>query len=56
MGYLVLVTDARGEIIQYAASNDWIFEERENLMQVPVGRYFDKTGNRVHPSGPKLWY
>ena len=56
MGYLVILKDERGEIIQYAASNDWLYECRENLTKVPVGGFFDETGNRVHPSGPKRYY
>ncbi|QBG46316.1 hypothetical protein EGM51_02460 [Verrucomicrobia bacterium S94] len=56
MGYLITVTDARGEIIQYETSNSWLFQGLENLKQIPVGRFFDKTCRRVHPSGPKRDY
>ncbi|MDZ8117177.1 hypothetical protein [Pontiella agarivorans] len=56
MGYLITVTDARGEIIQYEASNDWLFLGLENLKKVPLGGFFDKTCRRVHPSGPKRDY
>ncbi|MDF7823422.1 SHD1 domain-containing protein [Pontiellaceae bacterium B12227] len=56
MGYLITVTDIRGEIIQYAASNDWLYENLENLKKIPIGRYFDDTCTRVHPSGPKRYY
>ena len=55
-GNLVLVTDERGEIIQYSASNEWLFENLEILRKIPVGAYFDKHGTRVHPTGPKRWY
>ncbi|WP_168432970.1 SHD1 domain-containing protein [Pontiella sulfatireligans] len=55
-GYLVLVRDARGVIIQHAASNDWLYDNREKVAKVPVGRYLDETGNRVHPTGPKRYY
>ena len=55
-GHLILVTDERGEIIQHSASSPWLYENREQLLKVPVGRYFDETCNRVHPSGPKLFY
>jgi hypothetical protein len=55
-GYLILIWDERGEIIQYAASNDWLYENREDLMEIPVGRFFDKTCKRVHPTGPKRYY
>ncbi len=56
MGYLITVTDMRGEIIQYAASNDWLYENLEDLKKIPTGRYFDKMGTRVHPTGPKRHY
>ena len=55
-GYLILVSDERGRIIQYATSNTWLYEKREPLMNIPVGRFFDKTGLRVHPTGPKKFY
>lgn len=52
-GYLVVVTDERGIIIQHNASNPWLFENLENLRQIPVGAFMDKTCTRVHPTGPK---
>lgn len=55
-GYMVLVRDKRGEIIQHAASSNWLYENRERLFQIPVGRFFDKTCQRVHPTGPKRYY
>jgi hypothetical protein len=56
MGYLVLLKDERGKIIQYAASNEWLYEHHENLEGLPLGAFFDRTCSRVHPSGPKRWY
>ena len=52
-GYLVVVTDSRGEIIAHKASSEKFFENLENLRRVPVGRYFDDECNRVPPSRPK---
>jgi hypothetical protein len=54
--YLVLVTDKRGEIVEYSSSAKWLFENLENLRTVPVGSFMDRTCSRVHPSGPKPNY
>ena len=50
--YLVVVTDERGEIIQHSASSNWLFRNFENLKEIPVGVYLDKTCTRVFPTGP----
>lgn len=55
-GYLVVVTDERGVIIQHRASNPWLFENLENLRKIPVGAFMDKSCRRVHPTGPKRMY
>ncbi len=55
-GYLVLVRDKRGEIVQYAASNEWLYENLEDLLKIQVGNFFDDTCKRVHPTGPKAFY
>jgi hypothetical protein len=47
------VRDKRGKIIQWAASNDWLYEKRDNIAAIPVGRFFDETGSRVYPTGPR---
>jgi len=52
-GYLVLVSDVRGEIIAHAASSPKFFEHLDNLRKVPVGRNFNDDGKRVPPSRPK---
>jgi len=54
VSYLVVVTDERGEIIQHATPNKWIFEHLENLRKMPVGRFMDKTCTRVHPERPDI--
>jgi len=52
-GYLIIVTDERGKIIQHSESNKWLFEARDNLRKLPVSRYMDKTGKRVFPTSPR---
>ena len=52
-GNLVIVTDKRGEIIQYSASKAWLWENIENLKRLPVGAYMDKTCARAYPTSPK---
>jgi hypothetical protein len=53
VGYLVVITDSRDKIIAHETSKKWLFENLENLKQIPVGRYFDKTCTRVGPTRPK---
>lgn len=55
-GYLVVVTDARGEIIIHKASSKYFYSNLENLRMVPVSKYFDKTCSRVEPTRPKRFY
>jgi len=52
-GYLVVVTDERGKIIDYGTSNKWLLDILDELRQLPVGRHFDKTGSRVFPPRAK---
>jgi hypothetical protein len=54
-GYLVLVKDSRGEIIAHAASSKRFFENRDSLMKIKVGWYFDKDCNRCLPTPPRPW-
>jgi len=54
--YLVVVTDLRGKIIAHETPKKWLFENLENLRQVPVGKCIDKTCTRVGPSRPKRFY
>lgn len=51
-GYLVVIKDKRGRIIQYKTSKEWLFDCLENLEKLPVGKHFDKRGNRVGPPRP----
>ena len=52
-GYLVTVTDARGEIIAVKSSANWLEENLEDLKKLSVGNYFDKTCTRTFPVRPK---
>jgi hypothetical protein len=56
MGYLLLVRDLRGKVIQAEASNDWLYERAEQIAALEVGHFFDRSGSRVRPSGPKRHY
>ena len=52
-GNLVTITDSRGQVIQYKASNAWLWENIENLKKLPGGAYMDKTCTRAYPTSPK---
>ncbi|MEN7974086.1 MAG: SHD1 domain-containing protein, partial [Verrucomicrobiota bacterium] len=52
-GYLVTVTDERGEVIAVESSNKWLYENLENLKKLSVGNYMDKTCIRAFPARPK---
>ena len=51
-GYLVLIRDAQGGVIQSKASHDFLIEHYENLKRVPLGKHFDRICNRVAPPRP----
>jgi len=53
-GYMILVYDERGEIIAQNLSHDWLLDLVEKLRVFPVGRHFNKQGERVHPPRPKF--
>ncbi len=55
-GNLVTITDKRGVIIGYSASNEWLYDNIENLKQLPLNAYFDETCTRQYPTPPKSWY
>jgi len=52
-GFLIIVTDARGEMISVKSSNNWLVENLENLKKLSVGNFMDKTCTRTFPSRPK---
>jgi hypothetical protein len=51
-GFLVTVTDKTGEIVQYKASHEFLYENKENLKKIPLGKHFNKDCIRVGP--PRL--
>ena len=53
-GHMVLVTDERGVIIGQSISNDWMLDRLDFLREFPVGRHFNKAGERVYPPRPEL--
>ncbi|RKX40518.1 MAG: hypothetical protein DRP64_12525, partial [Verrucomicrobia bacterium] len=55
-GYLVLVTDQRGEIIDVGSSHKWLPGIADKLRNFPLGKHFDKTGIRTYPPSYNYWY
>jgi hypothetical protein len=55
-GYLIMVTDSRGEVIAHKTKKEEWFNQVENLRKVPVGKYFDRECNRAWPTRPKRFY
>ena len=51
-GFLIVIKDAREEIIAYQTSNEKLYRNLSNLRKVQVGWYFDKDCNRSLPSPP----
>ena len=51
-GYLVVVADENGMIVDYDTSHKWLIDVLGNLRRLSVGRHFDKAGARVEP--PRL--
>lgn len=50
--FLIVVTDKRGEIIQYKTPKDWLFDIAAELRELPVGKHFNKAGERTYPPRP----
>jgi hypothetical protein len=55
-GYLVILRDERGKVIKVKTSNDWLYENVDNLKKLQPGNYFDKTCTRVYPTQPPCTY
>jgi len=51
-GYMVLVFNERDELIAQNLSHDWLLDIRDKLLDFPVGRHFNKQGERVFPPRP----
>jgi hypothetical protein len=55
-GYMIIVMDSRGEILASKSTrDDWLLIA-DNLRKLPIGKYFDKEGNRAWPTRPKRFY
>lgn len=55
-GYMIIVTDARGEVIAHVTKRDHWFTHADNLRNIPVGKYFDDEGQRCFTTPVKRWY
>jgi len=51
--YMVLVRDERGEIIAHRETGNWLFNNREKLMALPVGAWVNDKCDRIHPTSPE---
>lgn len=52
-GYIITVTDELGRIVQYTTTDDFLYENLGNLRNIPKGKHFDDTCNRVMPARPR---
>ncbi|RKX44344.1 MAG: hypothetical protein DRP64_06730 [Verrucomicrobia bacterium] len=53
-GYLVTLTDVRGETIAVETSHQWLADHLDNLKELKVGNYFSKEDcKRTFPTRPK---
>jgi hypothetical protein len=55
-GYMIIVTDSRGEVIASKATKDEWLVLADNLRKLPVGKTFDENGERCWPTRPKRFY
>ncbi len=56
-GYLIVVTDERGRIIDHGASHKWLIGILDELRTLPFRCHFDKTGIRVPaPRAKTIFY
>jgi len=53
-GHMILAYDERGELIAQNLSHDWLLDIVDKLRTFPVGRHFNKQGERVLPPRPKF--
>jgi hypothetical protein len=54
-GFLVVITDSRGEIIYHKTPSEDLYRNLDNLRKIRVGWYFDKECNRCLPTPPTPW-
>ena len=55
-GYMLVVTDSRGEVIEHKAKNKAWFENIDKLRKLPIGKLFDDNCERAWPTRPKRFY
>lgn len=55
-GYLITVTDKRGEIIAHSSTGKWLFQNVDKIRQLPVGAFLNQDCERIHPEGPPRLY
>jgi hypothetical protein len=54
-GFLVVITDSRGEIVAYNTPSERLYRNLDNLRNLRVGWYFDDECNRCLPTPPEPW-
>ncbi len=55
-GYMIVVTDSRGEMIAHVTKRDGWLTIIDKLRVLPVRKYFDDEGERCFTTPPKRWY
>ena len=51
-GYLIVVTDEDGHLVQYETSNEFLFRNLTRLKALPIWAHFDKDCIRTFPARP----
>ncbi len=51
-GYLIMLTDKRGEVVSYKASHEFLYENRDNLRKLGANTHFNRKCERVIPARP----
>ncbi len=55
-GYMIVVTDSRGEMIAHVTKRDGWLTIIDKLRVLPVRKYFDDEGERCFTTPPKHWF
>ena len=53
-GFLIIIKDERGRVVQYKASHEFLYKNISNLRKIPIGKHFNKECNRVGPPRPTV--
>ncbi|MEI6892832.1 MAG: hypothetical protein V5783_11735 [Pontiella sp.] len=51
-GYLVVITDPRGEVLEYKASHEFLYEKLDKLRKLRPNNHFNRDVERVIPARP----